>query len=205
MHLYFLIAFILLQNNIILSQTAVTNSTFNDLNKINPGKLTQQKTSQKLSSIGADDPVTIGSYLFFFMLYALNPILLFENGKGYWGFTKEVSLGFGDLGKYRTSLEYSFVDRGHDENMLRAGFKYDILLNRKINRSKDVKSSVLTIGGGYFTDFEHSGYYPEISYGYSFRYLIDHMLVYPSIKLRYTFMNDSPDLTDISAGIVIGF
>ena len=204
-HLYFLIAFILLQSNFIYSQTVFSNPGVTNLLDLN--HISQKNISKKLTSVRSDDPVTFGSYLFLLLLYAINPILLYENGnsKGFWGFTKEVSLGFGDLGQYRTSLEYSFVDRGHDVNMLRAGLKYDILLKKNINRSKDVKSSVITLGGGYYTDFDDSGFYPEISYGYSFRYMSDHVLVYPGIKFRYTFMNDSPDLTDFSAGIVIGF
>lgn len=205
--IHFLIAFILLQNNILQSQTSVIKSIIHNPVDLNSGSVSFKRSSQRLSPVRSDDPVTFGSYVFLLLLYAINPILLFENGnsKGFWGFTKEVSLGFGDLGQYRTSLEYSFVDRAHDVNMLRAGLKYDILLKNNINRSKDVKSSVITLGGGYYTDFNDGGFYPEISYGYSFRYMSDHVLVYPGIKIRYTFMNDSPDLTDFSAGIVIGF
>lgn len=88
--------------------------------------------------------------------------------------------------------------------MLRAGLKYDILLKTKINPAYDhVSTTVFTFGGGYFTDFEHNGYSPELSCGYSLRN--DKFLMYPSVKIRYTFKKDAPDIMDFSFGMVIGF
>lgn len=90
------------------------------------------------------------------------------------------------------------------KNILRAGLKYDILLKTKINPADDpVSTTVFTFGGGYFTDFEHNGYYPELCYGYSMRN--DKFLMYPSVKIRYTFIKDAPDIMDFSFGLVIGF
>ncbi|HMS35416.1 MAG TPA: hypothetical protein PKC91_15150 [Ignavibacteria bacterium] len=189
-----------------MPQTSVTNSIADNPFTLNSRLTTFKNFSQNPASINSDDPVG-ASYIFFLLIYALNPILLYENGggKGSWGFTKEVTLGFGEFGQYRISAEYSFVDKRYNQNMLRAGIKYDILLNKKINKYDDVNSAVLTIGGGYITDFDNYGYFPEITFGYSVRYLSDHLLLYPSIKLRYSIMNDSPDMTDLSAGIILGF
>lgn len=144
-------------------------------------------------------------WMMFVLLYIINPIMSVENnGKLKWGWTKEVSLGFGKLGQLRTSVEYSWIDFEENQNIFRAGLKYDILLKSKINYNKDiVKSSALTIGGGYFTDFDRYGYFPELSYGYSFRDANN--LLYPSLKLRYTFMNEGPDIIDFSFGLVYGF
>lgn len=144
-------------------------------------------------------------WLMFIFLYAINPVMSVEiNGKLKWGWTKEVSLGFGNLGQFRTSFEYSWIDFEKNQNIIRAGLKYDILLKSNIDYNKDpVETSVLTIGGGYFTDFDRYGYFPELSYGYSFRDA--KYLLYPSVKLRYTFMNEGPDLWDFSFGLVFGF
>lgn len=144
-------------------------------------------------------------YVYFAIAYLANPIMSVEiNGKLSWGWTKEISLGFGELGQYRTSIEYTYLDREHSKNILRTAAKYDILLRPKINKKKDpVETSVLTLGGGYFTDFDRYGFFPEISYGYSYR--DSRWLIYPSLKLRYTFVSNAPDLADLSLGLIFGF
>ena len=74
------------------------------------------------------------AWLMFIFLYAINPIMSVEiNGKLKWGWTKEVSLGFGKLGQFRTSVEYSWIDFEYSQNIIRAGLKYDIFLKSKIN------------------------------------------------------------------------
>ncbi|MEZ4690143.1 MAG: hypothetical protein R3A12_08140 [Ignavibacteria bacterium] len=138
------------------------------------------------------------------MLYLINPILSISDGKGVWGFTKEISMGFGKLGQYRTSVEYSFLDLPENMNIFRAALKYDILLKKNLKYSKFfVKTPVLTVGGGYYTDFDKYGYFPEISFGFSYRDRKN--LIYPSLKIRYTFIKDSPDVADISLGLIYGF
>lgn len=140
------------------------------------------------------------------VLYLINPVLIYENKKVYAGITKEVSLGWGKMGEHRTAFEYSLILGGQLRHFIRFSYKYDILLDKKIEPSHMLQSvPVISAGAGYFNDFRGGGVFPELTYGYSIR---NHkLLIYPHIKLRHTFMlnQDKPDITDISAGIMIGF
>ena len=136
-------------------------------------------------------------------LYLFNPIVLLENDKIAAGLTKELSLGFGNFGEYRATLEYSFLFRADLKSHLRAGFKYDILLKENIKPSNYLQGTpVITVGADYFTDLAHSGVSPEISYGYSIRN--NKLLFYPSVKIRYTYVPKGSNIIDFSLGIVLG-
>ncbi|MBK8552485.1 MAG: hypothetical protein IPL53_15995 [Ignavibacteria bacterium] len=206
---YIMIVFFVLQNNLILSQSTIIPNLRDihqfEFNSVSPDQKETERNPFPVLPKTEDWTEEADAWLMFIFLYAINPILSAEiNGKLKWGWTKEVSLGFGKLGQLRTSVEYSWVDFEKNQNIFRAALKYDILLKSKINYAKSpVESSVITIGGGYFTDFDRYGYFPELSYGYSFR--DDKNLLYPSLKLRYAFMNEGPDIMDFSFGLVVGF
>lgn len=138
-------------------------------------------------------------------LYLLNPIIVFDNKKLFMGFTKEFSVGFGYFGEHRISFEYSFIVSGSIRHHLRTGYKYDILLRPGLEPSNNLQGTgVLSIGAGYFYDFDKNGAFPEVSLGYSLR---NHkLLLYPHIKLRHTFMfkKDESDITDLSFGFMFG-
>jgi hypothetical protein len=139
------------------------------------------------------------------ILYLINPIVLYEDSRIYAGLTKELSVGFGKFGQHRTAFEYSFVFTGHISHHMRLSYKYDLLMKDKIEPSHMLQgTSVFSIGGGYFTNFDKQGAFPELTYGYSLR---NHkLLIFPHVKIRHTFMfrkNDS-DITDISFGIILG-
>jgi hypothetical protein len=139
-------------------------------------------------------------------LYLINPILLYENKRIYAGITKELSVGFGKLGENRFAFEYSFIFAGNISHHIRLSYKYDFLLAENIEPSHTLQStSVLSLGAGYFTNFNKQGFFPELTYGYSLR---NHkILIYPHIKIRHTFMfrKQDSDITDISFGIIFGF
>lgn len=139
-------------------------------------------------------------------VYIINPIVEYTDRKVYLGFTKEFSVGWGKIGEHRTSLEYSMIFAGNIRHYLRASYKYDFLLKPGIEPSHMLQgTSVLSVGGGYFTDFRgRGGVFPELTYGYSIR---NHkLLFYPHVKIRHTFMlrKESPDITDISFGVMLG-
>ena len=139
-------------------------------------------------------------------LYLINPIVLYDNKRIYAGITKELSVGFGRFGEHRVAFEYSFVFAGNISHHIRFSYKYDLLLKEKIEPSHTLQgTSVLSLGGGFFSNFNKQGFFPELTYGYSLR---NHkILIYPHIKIRHTFMfkkRDS-DITDISFGIILGF
>ncbi|MBK8982347.1 MAG: hypothetical protein IPM38_08520 [Ignavibacteria bacterium] len=146
-------------------------------------------------------PIAIGIVSF---LYLLNPIVLFENDKISGGITKEVSVGFGNFGEHRFSGEYSYLFRQDLSSNVRLAYKYDFLLKSGIRPSNFLQgTAVLTVGGGYFTNFSNHGFFPEVSFGYSIR---NHkLLFYPSLKIRYTYVKNGSAISDISAGIVLGF
>jgi len=65
-------------------------------------------------------------------------------------------------------------------------------------------TSVLSFGGGYFSNFNKQGLFPELTYGYSIR---NHkLLIFPHVKIRHTFMfgKEDTDITDISFGVILG-
>ncbi len=139
------------------------------------------------------------------ILYLINPILLYEDRKIYAGITKELSVGFGKFGEHRAAFEYSFVFTGNVSHHIRFSYKYDLLMKDKIEPSHTLQStSVLSLGGGYFTNFTKHGIFPELTYGYSLR---NHkLLIYPHVKIRHTFMfkKGDGDITDVSFGIILG-
>lgn len=145
-------------------------------------------------------PIAIGVAAF---LYLFNPIILFENDKIALGFTKELSLGFGNFGQHRISFEYSYIFRKDLNSIIRLGYKYDFLLVKGIEPSNLLQGTMaLTVGGGFFHNFSHPGFFAESSYGYSIRN--DKLLIYPSLKLRYTYVNKGSNIFDFSFGLIIG-
>ncbi len=139
------------------------------------------------------------------ILYLINPIILYEDEKIYAGLTKELSVGFGKLGEHRVAFEYSFVFTGNISHHLRFSYKYDLLMKDNIKPSNTLQStSVLSFGGGYFSNFNKQGLFPELTYGYSIR---NHkLLIFPHVKIRHTFMfgKEDTDITDISFGVILG-
>lgn len=147
-------------------------------------------------------PVSIG---FGVILYLINPVILYENKKIYAGITKELSVGFGKFGEHRFGFEYSFIFAGNISHHIRFSYKYDVLLKSNIEPSNMLQgTSAISIGAGYFTNFDKHGVFPEISYGYTLR---NHkLLLFPHVKIRHTFMfkKEQADITDFSFGIIIG-
>jgi hypothetical protein len=166
---------------------------------LNPEK---NKTHFSAGSVGSLYPISIAAAA---GLYLLNPILVYDDKRLFMGITKEFSIGFGYFGEHRFSFEYSFIVSGRIRHHIRTGYKYDILLKENIKPSNSLQGTgVLSIGGGYFNDFDKQGAFPEVSFGYSLR---NHkLLIYPHIKLRHTFMfaREDTDITDISFGFMLG-
>jgi len=140
------------------------------------------------------------------ILYLINPIVLYDNKKVYAGITKELSVGFGKSGEHRFAFEYSYIFTGNNPSHLRFSYKYDFLLKDKIEPSHMLQGTgVISTGAGYFTNFNKTGFFPELTFGYSLR---NHkLLIFPNVKIRHTFMinKNATDITDISFGIILGF
>ena len=177
--------------------------TANIYSQSSPYYLRSLKENKGSSS--SSSPFTKVSIGFGSILYLINPIILYEDNDIYAGLTKELSVGFGKFGEHRVAFEYSFVFAGKISSHLRFSYKYDFLMKDKLEPSNNLQStSVLSVGGGYFTDFSKKGLFPEITYGYSLR---NHkLLIYPHVKIRHTFMfkKTDSDITDLSFGIILG-
>lgn len=137
---------------------------------------------------------SISFYKFMIMVFPLNPEFLIENKKFYAGITKEVSLGFFPYG--RLSSEYSLIFRETRVNHLRFSYNYDFAIE-----AGDFAAFVITAGGGYFTDFNKEGYFPQLSFALLFP-LTDNIATNPYIKFRHTFITDKDesDISDLSFG-----
>ncbi|MCI0474595.1 MAG: hypothetical protein L0Y76_13550 [Ignavibacteria bacterium] len=139
------------------------------------------------------------------LLYLINPIIVYEDKKIYMGLSKEFSVGFGNFGEHRAALEYSFLFTGNISHHARLSYKYDLMFKKNLEPSHTLQgTSVLSLGAGYFTDFHKNGIFPELTYGYSLR---NHkLLIYPNVKIRYTFMfrKDDFDIMDLSFGVIVG-
>lgn len=156
--------------------------------------------ADKTETSNATLPFVIGTLSF---LYLFNPIVLLQNDKIAAGLTKEFSVGFGDFGENRFSFDYSFLFISDKKSTIRASLKHDFLLKTGIKPSNMLQgTSAISLGVGYYTNFTNTGYFPEISYGYSIRNF--KLLFYPNLKVRYTFVVNGSDVLDFSAGITIG-
>lgn len=151
----------------------------------------------------SDDDLLI-AFNAFVLAIAINPVLVYENKKFYFGLTREVTLGFGKIAQYRLSAEYSFIFRPNMNHNIRISAKYD-LLSRLSKSTWFPSRDAFSIGTGFFWDAGGNGIFPEITAGY--RFDESDIIIYPYAKLRHTFMltKNKPDITDLSLGMILGF
>ena len=144
------------------------------------------------SGIQQSESVSFGEVAL--ILFPVNPILLIENEKFYVGITKEISFGAFPYG--RIAAEYSLIFRDTRLNHLRFSYNYDFALE-----ARDLGAVLLSLGGGYFTDFNKEGYFPQVSFGLLFP-VMENVAANPYLKLRHTFMTDAneSDISDLSLG-----
>ena len=129
------------------------------------------------------------------LLFPFNPIFLIENKKFYVGITKEISLGKFPYG--RLAAEYSLIFRETHLNQLRFSYNFDIPLE-----TSDFAVFMLSLGGGYFTDFSKEGYFPQASLNLIIPF--DNVIGMSTyLKFRNTFITEEneSDIFDFSLGI----
>ncbi|MEO8514264.1 MAG: hypothetical protein ABI543_11930 [Ignavibacteria bacterium] len=124
----------------------------------------------------------------------LNPILVFEDKKIFWGLTKEIS--FSSLHYGRFAFEYSFLFRTFNKNHLRFSYNYDFMYQEGTTWIYFVFSP----GAGYFTDTENKGAFAQTALGFFVPTPL--MFLHFYLKYRYTkiFNKDKSDIHDISIG-----
>lgn len=133
------------------------------------------------------------------MIFPFNPIIAVEDGKVYFGFTKEVIAGI--IGYGHIASEYSYLFRSKNNSHLRFSYNYDI-----VTESGDLGGFLISAGGGYFTDFNKKGIFPQISFN-ALMPVGDDAAVMPYVKVRYTFMTDKiqSNIFDFSLGLKTAF
>lgn len=124
----------------------------------------------------------------------INPILVFEDKKVFWGLTKEISLAFYPYG--RLNFEYSFLFRTFNKNHLRLSYNYDFIEHSR----SDWVMYRTSAGAGFFTDTKHTGAFIQASPGF---FIAAPFFVFDLyLKYRYThiFDKNKSDIHDISLG-----
>lgn len=148
------------------------------------------------SSASGMPGIIIGAIIF----AVINPELVIENKKVYFGLTKELSVGKYPYG--RLAFEYSYIFRDYSRNHFRFSYNYDFVIQTK----GDFFAPLVSTGVGYFTDTEHKGIFVQGSAGIILplptRFFDG---VYAYFKARHTFVKgtENSNITDFSLGMSI--
>ncbi len=142
----------------------------------------------KLSS-KADAPT------YFYIAAIINPILVIEDKKVFFGLTKEVSFGKFPYG--RIAFEYSYIFRSYNTSHLRLSYNFDFVFE-----AGDFVVFIATPGAGYFTDTKNNGWFLHGSVG-AILATSDNFGISPYLRYRHTFIKDKlkSDINDISLGV----
>jgi len=130
-------------------------------------------------------------------LILINPDIVIENSKVYFGLTKEISVGKFPFG--RAAFEYTFLFGNIHKNNFRISYFFDI----PVFASGGNSVLMLSPGFGYYTDTEKSGLCPQLAFGImSNSSFGKEIKIHPYIKFRKTFIKgkENPDFMDISLG-----
>jgi len=175
--------------------SGMTHSLFcQSLNSFNEEKISLSKL-QSLKLWGSKSSITNLLWLAF----PFNPILAVEDGRTYFGFTKEVS--FGTIREGNIGVEYSYLFRDENKNHLRISYNHEFAAV-----SGDFAALLASAGVGYFTDFNKKGFFPQLSINFLL-VVFENVCAVPYIKGRYTFMTDKNEsnIFDLSLGIKTAF
>lgn len=129
----------------------------------------------------------------------INPMLVIEDKKVFFGLTKEISKSFFPFG--RLSLEYSFLFRTFNKNHFRISYNYDHVFD---NRS-DWVIFVVSPGAGYFTDTKNNGAFIQGSGGLFFPTPVFMGHLYLKYRFTKIFDENKSDIHDISLGLGLVF
>jgi len=149
--------------------------------------------SSNISKTASLPSYIVAGIIFFF----INPELVFENKKVYFGLTKEVSAGLYPFGRF--AFEYTHVFRNFGSNQFRFSYNYDFFIE-----TYKFFAYMLSAGVGYFTDNQNNGFFPQASVGMVIPVPIGIATgVYPYFKARHTFVKGqgNSNITDFSFGI----
>jgi hypothetical protein len=128
----------------------------------------------------------------------INPMLVIEDKKVYFGLTKEISFWKYPYG--RLAFEYSFIFRTENKNHFRFSYNYDIVVG-----AGDFIGFLATPGAGYFTDTKNHGWF--LQGAFTVLLPVPDIGLLPYLRYRHTFVADKQpgktDIDDISLGVGI--
>ncbi|MBZ0202004.1 MAG: hypothetical protein K8I03_03200 [Ignavibacteria bacterium] len=150
------------------------------------------KESKKLSTRSISKT---GPPLYFYAMAIINPMLVIEDKKVFFGLTKEISIGKFPYG--RVAFEYSYIFRSYNTSHFRFSYNYDIIL-----QAGDFAAFIATPGAGYFTDTKNKGWFLHGSFGVILP-LGNFVGFSPYFRYRNTFIKDKTksDINDVSLGV----
>lgn len=129
----------------------------------------------------------------------INPMLVIEDKRVFFGLTKEISAGVFPYG--RLALEYSYIFRSYNTSHLRFSYNYDVILE-----AGDFVGIIASPGAGYFTDTKNEGWFVQGSVG-ALLGPGEPLMFNPYLKYRHTFIKDpvKSNINDISLGVGFAF
>jgi cation transport ATPase len=158
-------------------------------------KLSLKDTREQTLKLNDQADISLVPFIF---LWLVNPIIVYEDKHVDIGLTKEVSVYIYSF--VRMAGEYSRIFRAHNKNHLRASLNLDMPV-----AVGDFAAFVYSLGGGYFTDTKHSGYFPQASF--SLLLFSNHVGTNVYVKTRYTFITqkEKSNIFDFSIGAGLAF
>ncbi|MBE2217930.1 MAG: hypothetical protein IAE90_07005 [Ignavibacteria bacterium] len=171
-----------LKENHLLQEPGQTNSHI--------GYLSQPHGMPYYNKSGLPTGTAVAGIIFLLV----NPILVFEDKKIFWGLTKELSKSIYPYG--RLSFEYSFLFRTFNKNHFRFAYNYDLIYQQ----GSSWLMFVISLGAGYFTDTENKGAFAQTSMGFFIPTPV--FLIHPYLKYRFTKISkeNKSDIHDLSLG-----
>lgn len=135
-------------------------------------------------------------------ILVISPNLIIEDGKSYFGLSKEISLGKFPYG--RAEFDYAYAFRKERTSLAHISYNIDIPTNFNFKQSS---MFMFSPGAGYYTDFTHKGFFVQAAFGlWASTGFSNNISIHPNIKARKTFMQDNqPGVFEISIGVGFGF
>jgi hypothetical protein len=143
-----------------------------------------------------------GNTLILSSILLISPSLILEDGKAYFGLSKELSAGKFPYG--RAEIDYTYIFRSERTSAVHLSYNFDIPMNGNFRQPS---LFMISGGAGYYTDFTRKGFFAQAALGlFASTGFSDNISIHPNIKFRKVFMKDNfPGAFEISIGVGFGF
>ncbi|MFI5212002.1 MAG: hypothetical protein ACHQIH_03900 [Ignavibacteria bacterium] len=140
-----------------------------------------------------------GNTIILSAILLITPTLVLEDGKPYFGLSKELSIGRFPFG--RAEFDYSYIFRSERTNAIHLSYNLDIPVF-----GGSGSSFMISPGAGYYTDFTRTGFFGQLAIGlFATTGFSDAIAIHPCLKFRAAFIKDGlPEIYEISLGVGFG-